>query len=168
MTMGLLSRFFGPRQEDNSYEGQFLRLRDQVTDGRLLANEMLDAMEDDATTHMIMGIRAAQQLAATDPFRARQFMRLALAQGEARKAIVLERYRASRQSLGKQARAIEKAAQASRRALGLARPAKRSIEGADVRPVVKAPAPTTTPAATPAPRQRFDTDYAPATRNGKP
>lgn len=104
----------------------------------------------------------------TDPARAQQLMRLALAQGATLEAVAQERYQSSTGSLDHSFKAIAKAAMVARKALPSAAP--KPVEGADVKPVVKAP-PVKDPSSVPvAPKPRFkddnfDSDYA--SRNGK-
>lgn len=166
--MGLFN-FWSRQPERRTYEDVFLELRDQVTEQRLADTEMLDSMHDDAKTHMLLLYGEARQCMTTDPARAQQLMRLALAQGTTIAAVVQERYQSSTGALDKSFKAIAQAATTAQRAL-LPAP-QTAVDAADVKPHVK-PAPVKEPSAvpsTPKPRSKddnFDSDYSPS-RNGR-
>lgn len=174
MTMGwfknIKDRLLGPPNSvPRTYDDYFLDLRERVTEERLMDTEMLDSVQDDAKTHMLLALQGARQCAATDPLRAQQHMRLALTQGQVLETVAQERYQTSCRSLDSSLKAIAQAAQASRKALPIHRKVARAIEGADVMPVAKTPAPSQAPVQRPAThstKPRFDTDYEPS-GNGK-
>jgi hypothetical protein len=169
-----LFNFWSRKPERRTYDNVFLELRDQVTEQRVADTEMLDSMHDDAKTHMLLLFGEARQCMVTDPARAQQLMRLALAQGSTLEAVAQERYQSSTGSLDKSFKAIAKAAMSARKALPAAAP--KAVEGAEVKPMVKAPPvkapPSRVPgASTAVSKQRlddedFDSDYEPS-RNGK-
>lgn len=164
-TMALFN-FWSRKPERPTYDDIFLETRERVAEQRVADTEMLDSMHDDAKTHMLLLFGEARQCMVTDPARAQQLMRLALAQGATLEAVAQERYQTATGSLDKSFKAIAKAALEARKALPAAAP--KVVEAAEVKPMVKAP--QVTPKSTP-PKERFssddfDSDYAPS-RNGK-
>lgn len=167
-----LFNFWSRPPARRTYEDAFLELRDQVTEQRIADSEMLDAMFDDAKTHMLMLFSEARRCMVSDPVRSQQLMRLALNQGATLEAVAQERYQSSTGSLDKSFKAIAKAAIEARKALPAASPkAVTGVAGVEAKPAVKAPPVKNSSAAATASMQRFndedfDSDYTPS-RNGK-
>lgn len=161
-----LFNFWSRKPERRTYDDLFLEVRERVVEQRMADTEMLDAIHDDVKAHGIILYAEIQQSLVTDPARAQQLMRLFLAQNKTLKVVAQERFQTSMGSLDESYKAIASMAMKAAKALPAAAP--KAVEGADVKPMVKAP--PVTPKSAP-PKERFssddfDSDYAPS-RNGK-
>lgn len=166
--MGLFN-FWSRQPQRRTYEDIFLELRDRITEQRLADTEMLDSMHDDAKAHMVLLYGEATSCMNTDPARAQQLMRLALAQGATLTAVVQERYQSSTASLETSFKAIAQAALTAQKALPAAAP--QVVDASNGHAHVRSSSGRTpSPAADPTkPRHKddnFDSDYSPA-RNGR-